>query len=87
MADDSAYERVGFSLDPETLDALDDLKREWDSREARHVSRSEVAREALALGVLALEAIDKEYDRLSWSTRDRQAIVREGLQQYFEADE
>lgn len=77
---------VGFNVPEELVDELDVIKRQWDAAEAHTVSRSEVAREALSVGLEALQLLDEEYDR-PFTTRDRRAIVREGLKAYFEADE
>lgn len=76
MSDD--MQPVGFSIPQDLLDDLDDTTAKWDDREAGTVHRSDVAREALTLGLVALEQLDTpEYRRLH--TNERQAIVRQAI--------
>lgn len=75
---------VGIPLPDDMLEQLDEKKRDWDRREASAVSRSEVAREALAIGIAALDELDKQNRHLS--TRERRAITRQGIIDHFEAE-
>jgi len=84
MSDDD-MRKVGFAIPQDTLDELDDVKRRWDRHEARTISRSEIAREALAVGVDALEMLDDEYSR-GLTTHARRATVRQALIDHFERE-
>lgn len=79
---DDEMRKVGFSIPQDELDEMDDIKRRWDRLESRTISRSEVAREALNIGVEALEMIDEEFDR-GLTTHDRRALVRQALLDHF----
>lgn len=72
---------IGFSIPANLRDRLDEMKREWDEREARSVSRSDVAREALAVGTIALDELEDHDDNLD--TRAREAVVRQAIQDHF----
>lgn len=76
---------VGISLPDETVEELDEMTAEWDDRESRTIKRSEVAREALAVGLVALEELDDENPAMT--TRQRKAIVRQSVLDHFEPDE
>jgi len=73
------FRKVGLSLPAHQVEQLDELAAEWDEREAGRVSRSEVAREALALGLDALELVDDDPSLRRLSTRDRRALVRQAI--------
>jgi len=80
------YSAVGLHLPDDLIADLDDLAAEWDSREATPISRSTVAREALAVGLVALEVMDDE-GLESLSTRERRAIIRQAVLDHFRAEE
>jgi len=84
MPDDD-MRKVGFALPQDILDDLDEIKRRWDRHEARTISRSEVAREALAVGVVALDQLDDEYSR-GLTSHARKATVRQALLNHFAAE-
>lgn len=74
----SDFDTVGFSLPSELVDSLDDKKRDWDEQEVGSISRSEVARESLAVGLAALDAMDDHLDH-PLTTRDRRMLVRQAV--------
>lgn len=73
------YRKVGMSLPDAQVQRLDDLAANWDEREVGTVSRSQVAREALALGLEAMDLIDDRPELRRLSTRDRRAVVRQAI--------
>jgi len=83
--DDTEWRSVGVNLPEGLVDDLDDLKRARDAESLDSVSRSQVAREALDVGLVALQLIDEEYDQ-DFRARGRREIIREALQQFFRRD-
>jgi len=73
------YRKVGLSLTPGQVERLNDLRDEWDEREVSSVSRSAVAREALQLGLAALEICDEEPALRRMHSRERASWVRQCL--------
>lgn len=81
---------VGLNVSTNDRDKLDEFKREWDQLESRNISRSDVAREVLPLGLVAWEAFMNEFDTEAYRipTRERNAMVRQALYDFFrEQDE
>jgi hypothetical protein len=72
-----SYRKVGLSLTPSQVQRLDDIKANWDDREVQSVSRSAVAREALELGIAALDIIDEEPALRRLHSRERRSYVRQ----------
>jgi len=80
----SRYVSAGLSLDKRTWDRLDQLAEEWDDNRAAVVGRSEVARDALPLGLTAIELLDS-YARRELSRREREGRLRQAIHD-FESD-
>jgi len=74
-----SYRKVGLSLEPSQVNQLDDIVSRWDDREVQSISRSAVAREALALGLAALEVMDDRPEIRRLHQRDRSALVRQAI--------
>jgi len=70
----------------ETADELDEMKREWDRAEAGTVSRSDVAREALEVGLEALQHEAFKPAGGQFATQERRAVVRQALIDHFSED-
>ena len=77
--------KTGVNLPRRTVDRMDERKRHWDRLEARNISRSDVAREVIPLGLTALELIEEEYGR-GLTTKDRESLLRQALHEYIERD-
>lgn len=69
------------------FETLEELKREWDAAESGSVSRADVAREALALGLVALEMDEFKPAGGQYATQERKAILRQALRDHFAAEE
>lgn len=68
------------------VDEVESLQEDWDEQESRSVSRSEVVREATALGVIALEQFEGQ--RMAHApTREQRSMVRQAMIDFFEADD
>lgn len=48
-----------FNLDEDVSEKIDELKHKRDSRQTSSVSRSDIANDALELGLVALELMDE----------------------------
>ena len=79
--------RVGIVMPRRLRDDLDELKRRREQEQLETVSRSEVAREALWIGLAAMERIDEEPALRSMHVRDRRALVRQALRAELRPDE
>jgi len=66
-------------LVPEDFD-LDEAKRELDRTQRDSVSRSQVGREALAVGLVALDELNSERELRHLDTRERRSLARRGMQ-------
>ena len=73
--------RTGVSLEERTVDQLDELADEWNERRSNKVTRSEMARETLPLGIAALQLIDS-YQSRRMDRRERTALLRQALHDF-----
>lgn len=80
---------VGFTLPSQQVEDLDEVKRRWDEWEARNISRSEAAREALAIGIAALDVMDDELgpESARMATQERRAAARQALLNLYDESE
>jgi len=90
--DDSAPDpdesvRFGIVTSRRLRDELDETKRRREERRVESVSRSEVAREAMLIGLAAMDLIDEEPALRGMHPRDRRALVRQALQAELRRDE
>ena len=85
-ADPDETLRVGIVMPRRLREQLDELKRRREQEQLETVSRSEVAREALWIGLAAMERIDEEPALRSMHVRDRRALVRQALQSELHDD-
>lgn len=74
----------GVTTDEDLVDELDDLKREWDRHEAGTIHRTDVAREALAIGVEVLQHDEFKPAGGQYASQERRAIVRQALMDHFD---
>ena len=79
--------RFGIVAPRRLRDELDETKRRREEQRLESVSRSEVAREALWIGLAAMERIDEEPALRSMHVRDRRALVRQALQAELRRDD
>jgi metal-responsive CopG/Arc/MetJ family transcriptional regulator len=82
----AGYKSAGLSLDDRLWDQLDEVADRWDDQGAGVVGRSEVAREAIPLGLDAIRIMDGYAGGRTLSYRERQGRLRQALHSY-EADE
>lgn len=77
----SEYVRTGLSLDQRTVDRLDEIAAIRDKRVAHVVSRSEIARDVLPVGLTAFEYIS---DAIAETPNHHvmSTIVRQALQDF-----
>jgi len=80
----SRYVSAGLSLSERTWDRLDEMADRWDGRESGVVGRSQVAREAIPVGLDAIKLTDS-YSSRPLTRRERQGRVRQALHD-FESD-
>jgi hypothetical protein len=79
--------RFGVVTSRRLRDELDEMKRRREERRVESVSRSEVAREAMLVGLAAMELIDEEPALRGMHPRDRRALVRQALQAELRRDD
>jgi hypothetical protein len=79
--------RFGVVTSRRLRDELDETKRRREEQRLESVSRSEVAREAMLVGLAAMELIDEEPALRGMHPRDRRALVRQALQTELRRDE
>jgi len=72
--------RFGIVTTRRLRDELDATKRRREEQRLESVSRSAVAREALLIGLAAMELLDEEPALRGMHARDRRALVRQALQ-------
>jgi len=77
----SRYVSAGLSLSQRTWDRLDELTERWDDRESGVVKRSQVAREALPVGLDCIELTDS-YSSRPLTRREREGRVRQAIHEY-----
>lgn len=82
----SGYRKVGLSLTSGQVQRLDDIKADWDDREVTSVSRSEVARDALELGLAVLETTDDKPAFRRLHMREQRGVVVQALESEFRSD-
>jgi len=80
----SQYVSAGLSLSERTWNRLDEMADRWDDRESGVVGRSQVAREAIPVGLDAIKLTDS-YSSRPLTRRERQGRVRQAIHD-FEAD-
>jgi len=81
----SQYVSAGLSLSQRTWDRLDEMAERWDDQESGVVGRSQVAREALPVGLDCIELTDS-YSSRPLTRRERQGLIRQAIHD-FEASE
>jgi len=81
MSDDTV--RAGIVWSQTLLDRVDDRKRTLDQRAVETVSRSQVVREATAVGLAALEEVDSHPQLRHLDRREREALVRQAVQDHL----
>ncbi len=77
----SRYVSAGLSLSERTWDRLDEMADRWDGRESGVVGRSQVAREAIPVGLDAIKLTDS-YSSRPLTRRERQGRVRQALHDF-----
>jgi hypothetical protein len=70
------------NLDTELIDKLDERKRTRDARDSMTVSRSDVANEVVALGLVAAQLIDDHAPETH--VRERRHLLRQALMDHFD---
>jgi hypothetical protein len=80
----SDREPMTANLDTDLIDRLDERKRTRDARDSMTVSRSDVANEAIALGLIAAELIDD--NRPEMHVRERRHLLRQALLDHFRGE-
>lgn len=81
----SRYVSAGLSLSDRTWARLDEVADRWDDDESGVVGRSQVAREALPIGLDCIELTDS-YSGRPLTRRERQGRIRQAIHD-FEASE
>jgi len=77
----SRYVSAGLSLSERTWDRLEEIADRWDGREAGVVGRSQVAREAIPVGLDVIE-VTESYSSRPLTRRERQGRVRQALHDF-----
>jgi hypothetical protein len=72
--------RFGIVTSRRLRDELDATKRRREEQRLESVSRSEIAREAMIVGLAAMELIDDEPALRGMHPRERRTLVRQALQ-------
>jgi len=70
---------VGLSLDERIIERMDDRADTLDERVARRVTRSEIAREVIPIGLDAVDVLDQRRDAGRLSLNEERAMVRQAL--------
>jgi hypothetical protein len=84
--DPDASVRFGIVAPRRLRDELDDMKRRREEQRLESVSRSAVAREALLVGLAAMEVLDDEPALRGMHPRERRSLVRQALQSELRDD-
>jgi len=79
--------RFGVVTSRRLRDELDATKRRREEQRLETVSRSEVCREAMLIGLAAMELLDEEPALRGMHPRDRRALVRQALQSEIRSDD
>lgn len=77
--------RVTVNLRDSVLEDLDDRKRTRDERSDTTISRSDVANETIALGLVAAELLDEEAPAMH--DREKRSALRQALLDHFRESE
>lgn len=87
MADDLT--NPGLNISTDSVDRMDEFMRKWDRLEDRRITRSDVAREVIPLGLEVWEALLREYGTEAYRipTRERNAMVRQAMVDFFDEDD
>jgi len=92
MQDDSAPDpdesvRFGVVTTRRLRDELDATKRRREEQRLETVSRSEVCREAMLIGLAAMEILGEEPALRGMHPRERRSLVRQALQAELRRDD
>jgi len=79
-ADPDETVRFGIVTSRRLRDELDATKRRREEQRLESVSRSAVCREAMLIGLAAMEELDDEPALRGMHPRERRALVRQALQ-------
>jgi len=79
--------RFGVVTSRRLRDELDATKRSREEHRLESVSRSEVAREAMLIGLAALGLLDEEPALRGMHPRERRTLVRQALRNELRRDE
>jgi predicted transcriptional regulator len=75
---------VGVYLDDDVIEQLDEIKRERDRLGREHASRSAVARDAISLGLVALDVFGDADPRAPPATQ--RTATRQALERHYDVD-
>ena len=78
--------RFGIVAPRRLRDELDETKRRREEQRLESVSRSEVAREAMLIGLAAMDLLDEEPALRGMHPRERRSLVRQALQSELHDD-
>jgi hypothetical protein len=79
--------RFGVVTSRRLRDELDATKRSREEHRLESVSRSEVAREAMLIGLAAMDLLDEEPALRGMHPRERRTLVRQALRAELRRDE
>jgi len=79
--------RFGVVTPRRLRDELDATKRRREEQRLESVSRSEVCREAMLIGLAAMEILDEEPALRGMHPRERRSLVRQALQAELRRDD
>jgi len=79
--------RFGVVTSRRLRDELDATKRRREEQRLESVSRSAVCREAMLIGLAAMEGLDDEPALRGMHPRERRALVRQALQSELGRDD
>jgi hypothetical protein len=79
--------RFGIVTSRRLRDELDEMKRRREEQRLESVSRSAVAREAMTVGLAAMELLDEEPALRGMHPRERRSLVRQALQAELRRDD
>jgi len=79
--------RFGIVTTRRLRDELDATKRRREEQRLETVSRSEVCREAMLIGLAAMELLDGEPALRGMHPRERRSLVRQALQAELQRDD
>jgi hypothetical protein len=79
--------RFGIVAPRRLRDELDEMKRRREEQRLESVSRSKVCREALLVGLAAMDLLDDEPALRGMHPRERRSLVRQALQAELRRDD